>query len=273
MGFISPADGSPDVFVHRSNLTDGNSLVIGTEVIFEPGWDESKNKPIAAKCSGAVAVNGFGGSPELAGLTPRKAPGTVPPLTNGQPGTVKAWLEERGMGFISPADGSPDVFVHRSNLLDGNCLSVGAPVMFESGWDESKNKAIAKAVTGASMSSAGKGSHGWSSPRVPAMPAIPNGQPGVVKAWIEGRGMGFITPADGSADVFVHRSNLIDGDALIVGAPVIFEAGFDPQKGKPIAKARGQGGTSTCERQTTLFRSALQVCSGASATGLTRTAL
>ena len=50
--------------------------------------------------------------------------------------------------------------------------------------------------------------------------------------------MGFITPADGSADVFVHRSNLIDGDALIVGAPVVFEAGFDPQKGKPIAKAR-----------------------------------
>lgn len=223
MGFIAPADGSPDVFVHRSNLLDGNALVIGSEVVFEPGWDDSKSKPIAAKCSGATTVT------TLTGGAPRRV-GSGPPLTNGQPGTVKAWLDERGMGFISPADGGPDVFVHRSNLLDGNCLSVGAQVMFEAGWDESKAKPIAKAVSGAAMAPTMSGKGGWGAP------SIPNGQHGVVKAWIEARGMGFITPADGSADVFVHRSNLVDGDALIVGAPVVFEAGFDPQKGKPIAK-------------------------------------
>ncbi|CAE7263007.1 elavl2 [Symbiodinium sp. CCMP2592] len=222
MGFIAPADGSPDVFVHRSNLTDGNALVIGSEVFFEPGWDDSKSKPIAAKCSGATTLNG--------GALIRRAPGPGPPLANGQPGTVKAWLDDRGMGFISPADGGADVFVHRSNLMDGNCLSVGAQVMFEAGWDESKAKPIAKAVSGAAMAPTMSGKGCWGSP------SIPNGQHGVVKAWIDARGMGFITPADGSADVFVHRSNLIDGDALIVGAPVVFEAGFDPQKGKPIAK-------------------------------------
>ena len=138
-------------------------------------------------------------------------------------GTVKAWIEERGMGFIQPADGTADVFVHRSALTDGNSLRVGAPVTFEPGWDEQKGKPIAKTVSGAGDSNAHHMMH--------------HGKPCRVKAWIEARGMGFITPADGSADVFVHRSNLLDGDTLIVGAQVVFEAGFDAQKGKPIAKA------------------------------------
>ena len=208
MGFIQPADGTADVFVHRSALTDGNSLRVGAPVTFEPGWDAAKGKPIANKCTGGVA---------------EQATVPVASLANGQPGIVKAWIEARGMGFITPEDGSPDVFVHRSNLVDGNCLSVGAKVMFEGGWDEQKGKPIAKTVSGAGDSN--------------AHPMMPHGKPGRVKAWIEARGMGFITPADGSADVFVHRSNLLDGDTLIVGAQVVFEAGFDAQKGKPIAKA------------------------------------
>ena len=31
MGFIAPADGSADVFVHRSKLLDGQSLVLGSK--------------------------------------------------------------------------------------------------------------------------------------------------------------------------------------------------------------------------------------------------
>lgn len=213
MGFITPADGSADVFVHRSALVDGNALVVGSNVIFEPGWDDAKSKPIATKCGGAVGDG--------------SAPGPPASLPNGQPGTVKAWIENRGMGFITPADGSADVFVHRSNLVDGDSLVVGAQVNFEAGWDEKKEKPIAKAVSGATSTGGGASGH----------PMVPNGQPGVVKAWIENRGMGFITPADGREDVFVHRSNLVDGDSLVVGSQVIFESGFDPQKGKAIAKA------------------------------------
>lgn len=226
MGFIAPADGSADVFVHRSALVDGNALMVGSSVIFESGWDDAKSKPIATKCGGAV------------GATNGSVPGSPTPLPNGQPGTVKAWIENRGMGFITPADGSQDVFVHRSNLVDGNSLVTGAKVIFEAGWDEQKDKPIAKAVNGASTNLGGPQS---------GHPMVPNGQPGTVKAWIETRGMGFITPADGRDDVFVHRSNLVDGDSLVVGAQVIFELGFDAQKGKPIAKAcagavPGQGG-------------------------------
>ncbi|CAJ1348134.1 unnamed protein product [Effrenium voratum] len=204
MGFIAPTDGSADVFVHRSALVDGTSLVVGSEVIFEPGWDPQKNKPIATKCGGAMSLAdslpGAGG------------------LENGKQGTVTAWIEGRGMGFIAPADGSEDVFVHRSAILDGTFLVPGAQVIFEPSWDTQKNKPVAKAV-------------------MAARAVIPNGKPGVVKAWIEGRGMGFIAPADGSADVFVHRSKLLDGQSLVLGSKVSFEPGFDPEKGKPVAEA------------------------------------
>lgn len=34
-------------------------------------------------------------------------------------GTVKFFTDEKGYGFITPHAGSKDIFVHRSDLLDG----------------------------------------------------------------------------------------------------------------------------------------------------------
>jgi CspA family cold shock protein len=49
-------------------------------------------------------------------------------------GTVKWFNETRGFGFISPADGSQDVFVHFSSIQkDGfKTLAEGQAVVFES---------------------------------------------------------------------------------------------------------------------------------------------
>ncbi len=50
-------------------------------------------------------------------------------------GTVKWFSDEKGYGFITPDDGSKDLFVHHSNIqMDGfRSLSEGQKVTYEAG--------------------------------------------------------------------------------------------------------------------------------------------
>jgi CspA family cold shock protein len=48
-------------------------------------------------------------------------------------GTVKFFNGDKGYGFITPADGSKDVFVHFSNVADSVNLDEGMQVEFEIG--------------------------------------------------------------------------------------------------------------------------------------------
>jgi len=65
-------------------------------------------------------------------------------------GTVKSYFGEKGFGFITPDDGSDDVFVHFSNLqMEGfKSLGQGEEVEFEPYYDASKGKTSAVSVTG-----------------------------------------------------------------------------------------------------------------------------
>ncbi len=46
-----------------------------------------------------------------------------------QTGVVKFYNENKAYGFITPDDGSKDIFVHKNSIVDGR-LSDGAKVKF-----------------------------------------------------------------------------------------------------------------------------------------------
>jgi len=77
-------------------------------------------------------------------------------------GTVKFFNAEKGFGFITPEDGSEDIFVHFSAIQSGGgfkTLNEGETCTFESVWDDRKGKYSAGNVfgNGDGMPSKGKG--------------------------------------------------------------------------------------------------------------------
>lgn len=179
-------------------------------------------------------------------------------------GLAKRWNDDKGFGFIKPDDGSEDLFCHRTSIEDGDCLIEGAQVWFVKGWDDRKNKEKAEQVTGGST----RGSGGGAPPPMPgsgagAAPGPPGGYyglpppvsgyppptngaiMGVVKAWNEERGFGFIKPDDGSEDLFCHRTSIEGAESLPDGARVSFVKGYDSAKSKAKAeKVAIVGGSS-----------------------------
>ena len=64
-------------------------------------------------------------------------------------GKVKMFNEQRGFGFIRPDDGGADIFFHVSALREGDEITEGKVVSFETGPDlkTGKIKAISVDLT------------------------------------------------------------------------------------------------------------------------------
>ena len=61
-------------------------------------------------------------------------------------GKIKMFNEDKGFGFIKPDDGSNDVFFHVSALREGDEITVGEAVTFETGVDPKSGKSKAVSV-------------------------------------------------------------------------------------------------------------------------------
>mmetsp|Transcript_4565 Transcript_4565/g.10257 ORF Transcript_4565/g.10257 Transcript_4565/m.10257 type:complete len:219 (-) Transcript_4565:185-841(-) len=81
-----------------------------------------------------------------------------------QEGVVASFFEEKGFGFITPDDGSEDVFVHRKcNGEDRSAyLEEGDKVTYELEWNDQKQKYSASSCTGFKSGGGGGGGGGGS---------------------------------------------------------------------------------------------------------------
>jgi CspA family cold shock protein len=136
-------------------------------------------------------------------------------------GTVRWFDAERGFGFLAPEDGSPDVFVHASEIVGGGgapVLREGQVVEFEVGENDRGPQALRVRVTAEAAD-------------------IAVGLLGTVTWYEPGKGYGFATPDGGGADIFVHSSAIVTGGVVTEGQRVAFlvvEGERGPQAGNLI---------------------------------------
>jgi len=179
-GFVTPDDGGPDLFVHFSAIVDDGghrSLAEGSRVEFDVvqgdrGLQAAQVQPVAGA---------------------RPQPPT--PTEGVHTGTVLWFRGEKGFGFLSPDDGSPDLFVHASALVgdDGSYhgLQEGDRVEYEVVPGERGPQAAQARL----LADAG-----------------PAGRPQGTVSWFDaGKGFGFITPYDAGPDLFAHFSQIAEG--------------------------------------------------------------
>lgn len=107
-GFVAPADGSADAFLHSSvvNHAGLRDVPEGTKLLVT-----ITSGPKGPQVASIIKTLGMAPIPASSNNTSRPAPsGPEADLT----GIVKWFKADKGFGFVTPDDGGRDVFVHRS---------------------------------------------------------------------------------------------------------------------------------------------------------------
>ena len=124
-GFVAPADGSADAFLHSSvvNRMGMRDVAEGTEMVVTitdgPKGPQVESIVEILGMTAVPASNGFsqgGGFGGGFGGGGGGRPAPTGPETE-MTGIVKWFKPDKGFGFVTPDDGGRDVFVHRSLLM------------------------------------------------------------------------------------------------------------------------------------------------------------
>ena len=228
-GFLAPEDGSPEVFVHASEIVgDGGTKVLreGQAVVFDVGENDRGSQALRVRVTADAAAG------SAVGLL----------------GTVNWYEPGKGYGFVSP-DGGGDIFVHSSAIVTGGVVAEGQRVAFlvvEGERGPQAGHVIPLGVGAGLLAAAGT-----------AVGA--DGADGTVAWYDEDKGFGFITPDSGAGDVFVHARALAEGLTwLAEGDRVAYEV----VSGDKGPQARGVHLVHGAEPQTAPQRSASAVAAG-----------
>lgn len=120
-------------------------------------------------------------------------------------GTVKFFNSSKRFGFLTPDDGGTDVFVHISAVQAAGLTELNAGDVVRYQLEPDRRGALHAAVNLVRLHAASPRAAGVnrSSARLAVRRKAGSGE-GVVKWFNADKGFGFITPASGDADVFVH---------------------------------------------------------------------
>ena len=234
-GFLTPDDGSHDIFCHVSAVSSAGlyTLAEGATVTCEveqgrQGLQVARIHSVdASAASPAPAVSG---RPRNAGYI--RAPGDEQRSSGRRVVAVVKWfVPAKGFGFLVPEDGSSDAFCHMTVVRDAgyDTLPQGARVTCEV--TDGQRGPVVTSILAVDATSAGADPAGR--PR-PGYDRRERGRShdgtgdaveecrGVVKFYSPAKGYGFVVPDDGGRDVFVHGSvlNRAGLAALEPGQPV-----------------------------------------------------